>query len=471
LSVSRLSRSLPQSGRRYLSQPSIPPKTTSEISQVSNILKESLAALSAASNDKDRAKAFITVQAAYGKLETLVMPPALLLQQISMSYQLPMVLGTVNDLGITEIISEAADRGGKISSKEIEERCGLPAGKVSRFLRFLAGRGIFEEVAPDVWTHTEISRLMDSGLTYEEIVRDPIHRYAKGRSGSAWVSHLVDVCGKASMSMVTGFREDKYKKSYDISETPFQKFYGTSFWKWLEQEKRVLNVAKAFELNNNMGFDYAAYPWDTLPENSTIVDVGGGVGSAMAAIFPFTPTGTKAIVQDLSPSVLERAKMFWAERDPTALPEGKVVLQHQDFFRSQPVKGAAVYFIRFVLHNWSDEKCIEILKHLHSAADGESRLLIEDAVVSHACHDIGSLKDYEVEGAYTAPMPKPLPANGGRAVEFEASLDMVMMSVVNGEERTYEQFRQIAEKAGWKPKKVYRTDELSPTKILEFVKM
>lgn len=97
-------------------------------------------------------------------------------------------------------------------------------------------------------------------------------------------------------------------------------------------------------------FDYKAYPWESLPEGSTIVDVGGGVGSAMAAILPFTSTGTKAIVQDLSQSVIERAKMFWAERDPTAVPEGKVVLQRQDFFQPQPVKGAAVYFVRFVLH-------------------------------------------------------------------------------------------------------------------------
>ncbi|KAG8901663.1 hypothetical protein FRC01_009777 [Tulasnella sp. 417] len=68
-------------------------------------------------------------------------------------------------------------------------------------------------------------------------------------------------------------------------------------------------------------------------------------------------------------------------------------------------------------------------------------------------------------------MPKPLPANGGRAVEFEAGLDMHMMNLLNGAERTSEQFRQIAEKAGWKPKQVYRTNELSSLKILEFVKM
>ncbi|KAG8900082.1 hypothetical protein FRC00_014601 [Tulasnella sp. 408] len=448
-------------------------KGTSEISQVSNILSQSLAELSAAKNDKDRAKAFFTVQAAYGKLETLVVSPSLLLQQISMSYQLPMVLGTVNDLGIAEIVSESTGRGGRMSSKEIEERCGLPAGKVSRLLRFLAGRGIFEEVAPDVWMHTEASRLMDSGLPYEEIVRDPIHRFAKSTPSSAWISHVVDHCGKAAVSMVTAFREDKYKKSYDVSETPFQKIYGTdaSFWQWLEQEGRVLNVAKAFELNNTLSFDYGAYPWKSLPENFTIVDVGGGVGSAMAAILPFMSTGTKAIVQELSHSVLERGKTFWGERDPAALSEEKVVLQHHNFFQPQPVKGAAVYFMRFVLHDWSDEKCIEILRHLHNAANEESRLLIEDVVVSHACHDLGSMKDDAVEGAYPVPIPKPLPANGGRAVEFEAGLDMVMMNVLNGAERTYEQFRQIAEKAGWKPQKVYRTDELSSLKLLEFVKM
>ncbi|KAG9023869.1 hypothetical protein FS837_005595 [Tulasnella sp. UAMH 9824] len=473
LSISRLSRSLPQCGRRYLSQPPTPPRTASEISQVSNILNESLAALCAASNEKDRAKAFTTVQAAFGKLETLVVPPGLLLQQISMTYQLPTVLGAVNDLGIAEIVSESADRGGRISSKEIEERCGLPAGKVSRFLRFLAGRGIFEEVSPDVWAHTEASRLMDSGLTYEEIVRDPIHRFAKGTPHPAWISHVVENLGGAALSMVTAFREDKYKKSYDVSETPFQKVYGTnaSFWQWLEQEDRVLHVAKAYELNNNLSFDYSAYPWKSLPENSTIVDVGGGVGSAMALVLPLTSLGTKAIVQELSHSVLERAKTFWAERDPTALSQGKVILQHHNFFQPQPVKGANVYFLRWILHDWSDEKCIEILRHLHDAANEQSRLLIEDVIVSHACHDIGSLKEDGVEGAYPAPMPKPLPANGGRAVEFEAGLDMVMMNVLNGAERTYEQFRKIAEKAEWKPKKVYRTDELSSLKLLEFVKM
>ncbi|KAG8918675.1 hypothetical protein FRC01_001729, partial [Tulasnella sp. 417] len=329
---------LSRSGCRSFSQSPAPTETTSEVSQVSDILAEALSSLKSATNDKDKAKAFNTVQAAYGKLETLVVPPSLLLQQISMAHQLPMVLATINDLGIAEILSESTDRGGRMSSKEIEERCGLPAGKVSRFLRFLAGRGIFEEVAPDVWAHTRVSKLLDSGLPYDEIVRDPIHRFARGPPVPAWISHVVDVCGKAAMSMVTAFREDKYKKSYEITDAPFTKAYGIdgTFWQWMEQEKRVLVAAKAFELNNNLSvgagissfrviqltmflkFDYNEYPWKGLPANSTIVDVGGGVGSAMAAILPLTSTGTKAVIQDLFNPVLERAKSFWAERDPTA---------------------------------------------------------------------------------------------------------------------------------------------------------
>lgn len=342
---------------------------------MSSILTKSLAALDAATNDKDRAKAFSVIQAAYGKLETLVVPPGVLLQQIGMSYQLPMVLGTVNDLGLAEVISESTDPDGRISSKDIENRSGVPAGKVSRFLRFLAGRGIFEEVAPDVWTHTEASKLLDSGLPYEEIIRDPIHRFAKGAPVPAWISHTVEQGGMAAVSMVTAFREDKYKKSYSVTETPFNKFYSTDapFWEWLEQEGRVLNMTKGFELNNARNvstysrleilvlwnpadalikFDFSYYPWSDLPHDSTIVDVGGGVGSAMALVLPLAPKGTKTIVQDLSHNVLEHAKTFWADRDSAAVPEGRVVLQQHDFFQPQPIKGATVYFMRFILHEY-----------------------------------------------------------------------------------------------------------------------
>ncbi|KAG9010224.1 hypothetical protein FRB90_007954 [Tulasnella sp. 427] len=232
-----------------------------------------------------------------------------------------------------------------------------------------------------------------------------------------------------------------------------------------------LGVLSLFPDQTLTNFDFSYYPWHESPEGSTIVDVGGAVGSAVALVLPLTPKDTKFVTQELSPSVLEKAKAFWNERDPNLIPNGRVVLQRHDFFQPQPIKGAEVYFMRFVLHDWKEDLCVEILKRLHDAASSNSRLLIVEAVVAHACHDIGALRDGAVEGAYPNPMPHPLPANGGRAAEFEAGFDMHMLNLLYGVERTYEQYRRVADKAGWKPTKVYRTDELSSLKILEFVKM
>lgn len=47
-----------------------------------------------------------------------------------------------------------------------------------------------------------------------------------------------------------------------------------------------------------------------------------------------------------------------------------------------------------------------------------------EGIVGHACHDLGSLKDGAVEGAYLPPLPSPLPANGGLSSEYELTVDM-----------------------------------------------
>ncbi len=73
--------------------------------------------------------------------------------------------------------------------------------------------------------------------------------------------------------------------------------------------------------------------------------------------------------------------------------------------------------------SWCEEDCIKILKHLHDAASEDTKLIVVDIIVNHACHDIPDVTD-AVEGAYTEPMPHPLPANGGRATEVDLLLDI-----------------------------------------------
>ena len=121
---------------------------------------------------------------------------------------------------------------------------------------------------------------------------------------------------------------------------------------------------------------------------------------------------------------------FWQQSLPEALENGQVILQgtcdfhHKlnfdtdlakgnDFFTGQPVKNAAVYFMRMILHDWSDEYCVKILKHLRAAAAPVTNLLIIHSVMSYACSDDTSLID--VPGAEGQLPPAPLLPNNGHA--------------------------------------------------------
>ncbi|KAB5545828.1 O-methyltransferase-domain-containing protein [Coniochaeta sp. 2T2.1] len=111
-----------------------------------------------------------------------------------------------------------------------------------------------------------------------------------------------------------------------------------------------------------------------------LVDVGGGFGhetSALHAAHPELPG--KLIVQDLE-SVVSK------DRASKTLPD-IVALQTHDFFFPQPVVGAKVYFLRLILHDWADDKCGTIMKHLRKAMrKGYSRILINEAVLQ----DVGA---------------------------------------------------------------------------------
>ncbi|OSS47293.1 hypothetical protein B5807_09921 [Epicoccum nigrum] len=53
-----------------------------------------------------------------------------------------------------------------------------------------------------------------------------------------------------------------------------------------------------------------------------------------------------------------------------------------DFFQDQVISDSRIYFMKFVLHDWSDEKCLAILKNVTSSMErGYSQLIIEDFIL------------------------------------------------------------------------------------------
>jgi hypothetical protein len=105
---------------------------------------------------------------------------------------------------------------------------------------------------------------------------------------------------------------------------------------------------------------------------------------------------------------------FWATSAPDLIESGRVQLQVHNFFEPQPVKDAAVYFMRVVIHDWPDVTAKEIMANTRKAAGADSKLVLFDLVMPYAC---------ETPGAPPAPFPL-LPNLGVAGAGFVTGLDI-----------------------------------------------
>ena len=134
-------------------------------------------------------------------------------------------------------------------------------------------------------------------------------------------------------------------------------------------------------------------------------------------------------------------QQFWKEKAPGALESGQVAIQKHDFFNPQPVKDAAVYFMRVVIHDWPDAKAKIILKQTRDAAAPSSKLVLLDSLQNYTCAEPGKPKL----------APEPLLANLGVAgAGFFTALDIQMLNLFNGQERTEADMRALGLATGWK---------------------
>ncbi|TGO45530.1 hypothetical protein BOTNAR_0659g00040 [Botryotinia narcissicola] len=107
-----------------------------------------------------------------------------------------------------------------------------------------------------------------------------------------------------------------------------------------------------------------------------VVDVGGAKGTGGIELLRFLPK-LKCIVQD-QPEVV---------RD-TTIPDDlqdRLSFMAYDFFQEQPVKGADLYLICSVLHDWSDKYAARILQNLIPALKRGARILVCDRVLPAPC--------------------------------------------------------------------------------------
>lgn len=111
-----------------------------------------------------------------------------------------------------------------------------------------------------------------------------------------------------------------------------------------------------------------AYPW---PREGVICDVAGGIGTLLAAILARRPQASGILLD--APEVLNEAEPFLRAQGVL----DRVARQPGDLFGAIDAH-ADVYVLKWILHDWSDEACMRMLRSLVAAMPAGSRVVAID---------------------------------------------------------------------------------------------
>ena len=199
------------------------------------------------------------------------------------------------------------------------------------------------------------------------------------------------------------------------STTPFEKTYSTPVFNYFKDHPESgMNFNKAMkELGTQIYSDSnIASAYDFKPY-SHLIDIGGGNGSFLKEVLSRSSSDSRGTLFDL-PEVVRTFK-----------GEGNISVVGGDFFKSIPA-GGDLYLLKRVLHDWDDDKAIAILTQVRKAISDHGKVLLVEYVIEKD----SSLAHW---------------------------LDLHMMVMTGGYERTDQDFAKIFEKSGFMLNRIIHT--------------
>jgi hypothetical protein len=291
---------------------------------------------------------------------------------------------------------------------ELAESSSTNADALYRLLRALASIGVFSESSPKEFSLTPLAEPLRSDV-----------------DGS-----------KRALALMSG--DEQYRAwgeivySIQTGNTAFEKVFGKPIFDYLSEKPekaRIFDAAMTGIHGRETGDVLDAYDFSGV---EVLADIGGGNGSNITSILKQYPT-MKGVLFDL-PHVVERSR----ERVEAAGLLDRCQLIGGNFFESVP-EGADAYLMRHIIHDWDDEKSLTILRNCHAVMPADGKLLVVESVIP--------------------------PSNQPFAGKF---LDLVMLLIPGGKERTESEYRAIYGEAGFELTRIVPTNtELS---IVEGVK-
>ncbi|KAL8925536.1 MAG: hypothetical protein Q9208_003427 [Pyrenodesmia sp. 3 TL-2023] len=163
-------------------------------------------------------------------------------------------------------------------------------------------------------------------------------------------------------------------KGYNIAHRSENTFFADL----AQRPQRAQRYAEAMQwFNTGPGLEPShlldAFPWYDVGDGA-VVDVGGGYGSFSIALAERFPS-LRCIVQDRAGVVAEGQAKLATEL------AGRVHFMAHDFFTDQPAMDVSAFFLRWILHDWSDKYAIKILRALIPALRAGAKVLVNEMIV------------------------------------------------------------------------------------------
>ncbi|KAF5675239.1 O-methyltransferase [Fusarium heterosporum] len=352
----------------------------------------------------DIQKSRLEISSAARELELLVRGPRESVRWGIWNFMDTVSLQILNSYGIPSLVP--LDRS--IALTELQTKTSAPISLVNlaRILRHAITNKIFHEPEPGFIAHTAASKVL-----------------AQDTSLQAWVGLNGEDFLPAGAHTLEAIRADPEATS--LTTTGFNHAWGTvgkepMFATFGKDPLRGERFAVAMaSLTGGEGYEvrYLVDNYDFTDVNDrqgTLVDIGGSHGFVCVDLAKKWDK-MRFVVQDLP-------KTISSVPEPICADEGvaqRISLQAHDFFTEQPVKGADVYYFRWILHNLSSPYAIRILKNLVPALKPGARVIIND----HCLREPG------VENHWDEKIMR--------------SMDLLMLSLLNAQERTEKEFELL----------------------------
>ena len=251
-------------------------------------------------------------------------------------------------------------------------------------LRHLVSKGVFEAPAPGRFALNEAARQLLDGPLRLGLDLDSFG----GRMAHAW--------GTLLSAVRTG-------------KPAYHEAFGRAYWEDLDAHPEIAASFDAFMGPAGHGVPdphvlIAPADWDSI---RTVVDVGGGTGALLAEILRSQPH-VHGVLVDLPRTVARSGEIFEA-----AGVGDRVTTVGQSFFDPLP-GGHDLYLLKSVLNDWPDREATAILRRCAEAAHPSGRVIV-----------------------FTGAAP-------GEPV----SPDLLMLVLVGGRARTFDEFSAMAREAG-----------------------